>query len=174
MLPWIILFFLRWHHILRSLPCVIALLLIYSNSITRKNVLFLSIVFCDAGFTVELGRFHIVERRSKVNIDIGINDANCVVFILWPNFKDVDFVLFSKNFDSYRVFLVQTCEITQLKLQNCLWVVEVNELGLMRLQLDHVANVAVLLFKVRNKRYCCWTSWLRELQHFKHPTRNIA
>ena len=76
---------------------------------------------------------YIVERRGKIDVDVGLDDANSVVLIFRPDFEDVDLELISENFDSDGVFFVETGEVPELVLEDGFWVVKLDELGLMRL-----------------------------------------
>lgn len=110
----------------RSLPGRIHCLLVDPHSLASKRVVFLlGILITHAGRPVHLGRsgLYIVERRGKINVDVGLNDANSVVLIFRPDFEDVDLELISENFDSDGVFFVETGEVPELVLENGFWVV---------------------------------------------------
>jgi hypothetical protein len=65
-------------------------------------------------------------------------------------------------------------EVPELVLEDGFWVVELDELGLMRLQFDHMPHVSVFFLEVGHKGDRCWTSWLGKFEHFEHPGRNVA
>jgi hypothetical protein len=88
-------------------------LLVDSHAFSSKWVFFLlSIVFGDTGFTFEVGWLDIVEGRSKVYVNISVDDAYGAVLVLWFDLKNVDLELLSENFDGYGIALVQTSEVS--------------------------------------------------------------
>lgn len=108
-------------------------LLIDPDSVSSEG----SSLFGVFGFEVSLDRLpfglHVVERRCKVDVDIGVDDADGVVLILGRDFEDVDFKFILEDLDADGVSLVQTSEVPQLVLQDGLGVLHVDKFGLVRL-----------------------------------------
>jgi hypothetical protein len=69
---------------------------------------------------------------------------------------------------------METSEVSKLILKNCFRVVQVDELCLMGLQLNHMPDMTEPFLEVRYKSYSSRTSRLREFKHLEHPSRNVA
>lgn len=175
MLSGVVLLLLRHYCILGTLPGVVDCFLVYPHPLPSERIILLLVVLViEAGLPVELGGLYVVEGRGKVHIHVCLDDANGVVLVFGLDLEDVDIKLLAKNLNGNGVFLVQTGEVPQLILQNGLGIVEFDELGLMGLQLDHVANVPETFLEVRDQGHGGRTPWLGEFQHFEHPRRNVA
>ena len=123
-LSWIILLLLWLHGCLGTFSCVIDFFLVYSYSLTCKGIVLLfSLVIIETRLSVKLCWLYIVEWRCEIDINICLDNADSIILIFGLDFQDVDFKLFPKNFDCDGIFLMQTCEISQLVLQNCFWIV---------------------------------------------------
>lgn len=170
----VVLFFLRDDGSVGPFPGVVDSLLINSHSIASKGIVLLGLVLSETGLSVELGWFHVVEGRCKVDIDICFDDADGVILVLGPDLKYIDVELLAEDFDGNGVLLVEAGEVPQLVFQHCLGVVQIDEFGLMGLQLDHVPDVPVLLLHVSHQGQSGGTPWFGELEHLEHPGRNIA
>jgi len=174
-LPRIVFFVIRHYGALRALSGIVHCFLVYSHSFPPKRVVLLLILFViETCLSVELGGFDVIERRCEIDINISLYDANGIILIFGLDLQNVDLKLFAKNFDGDGIFLMQTCEVPQLVLQNSLGIVEIDELSLMRLQLDHMTNVPETFLEVRDQSHSSRTSGLGEFQHFEHPCGNVA
>lgn len=174
MFAWVILLLLCGWHSLRSFA-VASRFLINPQTLPRKDILLLlASLLTQAGLPFEVLRLYVVERRGEIDINVGIYDANGLVLVFWLDLENVDFKLLSENLDSDGIFFVETGEVPELVLKDGFGVVEFDELGLMRLQLDHVSDVTVFPFHVGHHSHGCWGSWLRELKHPEHPVWNVA
>ena len=101
-------------------------LFVYSEALTSKGIIFLFGFFLiDAGSSIHLcgSGLHVVERRSKVDIDVSLDDADGVVLIFGLDLKNVDFKFIPKNLYSDGVLLVKTGEVSELVLKDCFRVV---------------------------------------------------
>ena len=173
--PGVVLLLLGHYRVLGALPGVVDCFLVYPHSLASERVvLLLVLLVVEAGLPIKLGGLYVVEGRGEVDVDVGLDDADGVVLVFGLDLENVNFKLLAENLDGDGVFLVQTGEVPQLVLQNGLGVVELDELGLMGLQLDHVANVAETFLEVRDQGHGGRTPWLGEFQHFEHPRRNVA
>jgi hypothetical protein len=65
----------------------------------------------------------VVERRGKFKINIGVNDADGRVLILWSDFEDVKFKLLLESFDGDGIAFMQASEIFELIFQDSFGVV---------------------------------------------------
>lgn len=88
-LSWIILFLL-WN--IWSFSSLFVFFFVNSHTFSSKNSTLVSSLMFFNDFWVHhfFLRFLIIERRSKININIGIYDANCIVLIFWIYLKDVN------------------------------------------------------------------------------------
>jgi len=125
-LSWIIFFLLWyvWHFSARFI-----LFSINSLAFTSEITSFI----CQLTWLNNIGVSHlflrllIIKRRSEINIDISVNNANCVILILWIYLQNIDLKFIIKSWYRNRISFVQTCKISKLILQNCFWVVQVNK-----------------------------------------------
>lgn len=174
MLSRVILLFIWSYHVGRSFSGRVDCLLVYSHPPTPERIILFLAIVGEIGFLAELSGLDVVQRRSKVDVHIGLNNANGIILIFRLDLEDVDLELLPENFDGYGVLLVKTGEVSQLVLQDCLGIVQIDEFGLMRLQLDHMPDVPKSFLEVWHQSHSSRTPGLREFQHFEHPCRNIA
>lgn len=174
MLPWVVLLLLGNYHVGRPFSGRVDCLLVYPHAPAPERVVLFLAVIGKVGLLAEPGGLDVVQGRSKVDVHIGLNDADGIILIFGLDLEDVDVELLAENLDGDGVLLVKTGEVSELVLQDCLGVVQVDEFGLMRLQLDHVPDVPESLLEVRDQSHGGGTPGLREFQHFEHPCRNIA
>jgi hypothetical protein len=123
MLARVVLLLSRLLNHLRPLPRVgIVSLLIDTQSVPAKNIrtLLTILLSLKVALIVRLLRLHIIERRSKIHIHVGIDNANGVVFVDRFDLKNINLELVLEHFNRYSVPLMQTGEISQLILQHCL------------------------------------------------------
>lgn len=116
MFSWIIFLFLRSYDVGRPFPGRIDRLLVYSDTTTSERVILFIVVISEIGFFAELSGFNIVQRRSKVDINIGFNNANGIILIFRLDLQDVDLKLLPENFDCYGILLMEASKVSQLVL----------------------------------------------------------
>lgn len=119
-------------------------------------------------------RLNIVKRRREVYIHICIDDTDGVVLVLGSDLQYVNLELIIKDLDANGIALMQTCEVSELILKDGFGIFHIDELGLMRLQFDHMPDLAVFLSHITHQRHSCRRARLRKLEHFEHPVRNVA
>jgi hypothetical protein len=170
----VVLLLFGYHRVVRALSGVVDRFFIDSDALSGEGVIRLGRLLADTGLLIELSRLNVVKRRGKVHIDVCFDDADSVVLIFGLDFEDVNFELFAENFDGDGVFLMETSKISELILQNRFGVVKFDELGLMGLKFDHMANVSVLLLEISDQGDSGGASRLWEFQHFEHPSGNVA
>ena len=117
MLSRVVFILLRHNHILGTFSGVADLLLVDSDPTTTERVTFLfGIFFTNTSLSVHGGWLDVVERRCEIDINVSFDDADGVILIFRFDFQNVYLILFSKNFNRYGIFFMQTCEIPQLVL----------------------------------------------------------
>lgn len=173
MLSRVIFLFFRLHD-LRALPCIGLIgLLINSYSISTENSSLFGLNLC---FLSRLHSFwfYVIQRRSKVHINISIDNADRSIVILRRDFQNVNLKLFIEDLDANGIALMQASKVTKLILENGSWILHINELGLMWLQLHHMSHVAVLFLEVSHQGNGARRARFRKFEHFEHPIRNVA
>jgi hypothetical protein len=150
-------------------------LLVDPHAVACKNIPLLAVILgLDFSPGINLLRLHIVERGCEIDVHVSIDDADGGVLIGGFDFQDVDFELVVEDLDGDGVALVQTGEVSQLVLQHCLGVLQVDEFGLVWLQFYHVSLATVLSLQVWHEGHRSWRAWLGEFQHFEHPVGDVA
>ena len=119
----------------RALPRVVCLrLLVDPDSIPAEDSSLLRLLTLELSSIISVSlRLDIVQGRREVDINIGINDANCVVLILRGDLQYINLKLVIEDLYADGVSLMQTGKVPELVLQDGLGVLHVDELGLVRL-----------------------------------------
>jgi hypothetical protein len=103
-----------WLDRLRTLPGSRFLwLFVDTHALSSERFVFpFFVVLAERSLLVVSGRFHIIERRGEVDLNICINDAYCAVFVFGFNLENVYLEFFPEDFDGDSIFLMKTGEIT--------------------------------------------------------------
>ena len=113
MLSWIILVFLNS---LRLLSIRIRFFFINSHSTSCKwpTLFLLALTWFDkvAWIHLVVGWFFIIERRSKINFHISIDDANSIILVFGFYFNDINFEFARKCCNGDSVSFMKTREIS--------------------------------------------------------------
>jgi hypothetical protein len=129
---WVILLFL-WFYYVRSPLCTFFKLLINSYSITSKRSCLLWLLYPGLSSRSYTLRLNVIQRWSKVNVDISVNYANGIVIIFRCNLQYVNLEFVIKYLNADGIALVQTSEISKLILEYGFRILHIDEFGLMRL-----------------------------------------
>ena len=169
----VVLLLLASLHVVRGFA-VAARFLVNSQSLPRENISLLTRIFGQAGVALQIGGFDVVQGWREVDINVGIDDAYSFVLIDRFDFQDIDLKLVAKDLDSDGVFFVETGEISELILKDSFRVVQIDKFGLMGLQFDHMADVAVLAFEVGDEGNGGLRAGLWKFEHPEHPVWDVA
>lgn len=171
---WIIFLLLWGRNNLRTFSSISRIaFLINSNSISSKNSTFFLLYFRFIPWRYFL-RLDIIQWRSKVHINISINNAYSSILILRGYLENINLELIIKDLNAYRISFMQAGKVSQLILQNRLRVLHIDEFSLMGLQFDHMPHMSVLLLHIGHQSDSCRRSRLWEFKHLEHPIWNIA